>query len=370
MKSVKYIFLSFFQQYFLGTIGMLLAILFFVVATFRALSYDLSNPEEIYKVWLLYYFALLAMVYILSVHLKRMIKSNAAAMLPNYKQKLLSVSAICTILFFIFPVIVTYSQTFPLIATISIFMLSIGLIALLNFKFGESIINILIYIWILRSSYELLGFPVDRSIVTDLFSITNVPDQLILSILLIVLSLGVLFYFIRLYSTTSSTQAEEADGDNTDPWAKEHDKVNHYSFKKLNTRLLSTFPLISKKSSWGQIQKFQYSLFSPGYISLAFGLKIGYLLLYIVSYIYIMYGPQSFVSNDFVPLFVFIFYISTMFISTDFLQHRDRLSLIWVASSASSKSRFSLLVALTYFYVIFKQFIFTSLIYTVLFNFL
>lgn len=364
MKSIKYIFISFFQQHFFGTLNVLLAILFFIVAVVRLVTKDLSDPQEIYIIWILFYLALLALVFILSLHLKRMVLSNSTAMLPDYRKKLLYTSISFAAVFFTTPLIFTISEPFPLPVTFSLFIFSTGLILYLNYKFGENIINILAFIWLLRLVYELFGLPVENRILSMLISINNLPSQLYFSLLLTMIGSLLIYLFVKTYLATTVTEAEDSAAISSDPWAKDYDKDNSFTQKRLKKILTKEKAYKWKSSLWGQIRRLQYSLFSPGTVHFGYGIKIGFVLIYLFSFIYIMYGQQSFEQRDFIPIYTLVFYISAMFISTDFLQHRDRLSLLWMTSVENTRSKFVQKIILTFLYVIIKQYLLVAILFS------
>ena len=96
MKAIGYILLSYFQQS--PIIQFVIAIIAFIFASiwtlwlpFFTMNTDVgikfTKTRMIHEPWVLFLFALIYLVISMGAHLTRLIKSNASALVPHYRQK-------------------------------------------------------------------------------------------------------------------------------------------------------------------------------------------------------------------------------------------------------------------------------------------
>ncbi len=115
-----------------------------------------------------------------------------------------------------------------------------------------------------------------------------------------------------------------------------------------------------KKSLFQLARVFQPVLFSPG-VTYFPGVTLSFLLVlfYLFSFFYIFWGglENELFKNSVVPFLVFIYYISAGMLTTDLLQHRHRLSVLWLQAQLPSRKTFTGVTMLTYLMVSGKHFL-------------
>jgi len=366
MKAVKYILLSYFQQNFFGTLGMVIALVFFIFGNIAVFKYGRMELSGELISWKSFYLGLILLLAILSIHLKRMVKSNASALLPDYKKRQSMAACFWLLLFAVWPVIITSYFGFPLLLNTAVFLFTTAVCLNIFFKYGDHIIPLLFIIWILRLVYELAGITVEAPLFSALRNYWPAENQVHFSVILLLISFLLLYFFVRSYFKLSILDFENENGDNTDPWARDFDKTGPILARLLDKKLQKTTALRKGSYLSKLIKLFQFSLFSPGiHVSLN-SIHFGFMLLYMASVYFLLSGWMFLASRVIIVVLTLIYQISAAFIAADFLHHRSHLSMLWVWAGLDSRKKFSRVSALAYYFTAAKQYIIVTLSFIVI----
>jgi len=356
MKSIKYIFLSYFQQYFFGTFGMIMAMILFIVGT----AYSFSNSPSVYTCIKIFYFAIISLSLIMAVHLRRMVKSNASALLPNYRRNQLITSSFLLVIFIFWPVILVFFSNIPVYSVFALYLFTAAVISWSLFKFGDNILLFLILIWSIRFSYEILGFPAEIQLVSEAFISVELA-----SLILIIVSFILMLLFYKEYKSLSVLDFEDVDRDETDPWIKDYDKCGNLINKIMQRRILNvTRKSLSKSKKLSVI--FEMALFSPVHLTVVNSVTLIIILPYMASVLFLLNPSIYELVENMIPFLILFYFIVAAMLISDFLQHRDRLSLLWISSQTSSHNIFIKHTILAFLRVLLRSYISVSLIYVFL----
>jgi len=364
MKAVKYIVLSYFQQNFFGTLGMVIALIFFIFGNISILKYGQMDLSGELIAWKSFYLGLILLLAILSVHLKRMVKSNASALLPDYKKRQFTAACFWLILFAAWPVLITSYFGFPLLLNTALFSFTTAVCLIIFFRYGENIVPLLFIVWILRMVYELAGISVEAPLFSTLMNYWPANHSAHFSIILIFTSCILFYFFIRRYFRLSILEFENENGDSTDPWAKDYDRAGPFLSRLIDKKLQK---LTSQKSGnylFKLVKLFQFSLFSPAIQISVNSLRFGFMLLYMASIFFLLSGGNVMESRFVLIVLILVYQISAAFVSTDFLHHRSRLSMLWICAGLDSRKQFGRITAAAYYLQAMKQYVIITVFLT------
>ena len=257
MKTIRHIFLSYFHQHVFGTMAILITIMLFLVAHIVLFSQQTNSPDQTLAPLQLFFFAVIGFSYDTGIHLKRLVKSNAAALLPHYRSKQLIAVGLLMSTFILWPALLLSLHGFPFPVTLTLLLFSAVFIISLLFRYGDNILSLLIILWVLRIVYEILGLPVHITVFNFLANV----NQIQLIIFLIITAIILFYFFLRYYLNISVLQFEGESGDDTDPLAKDHDRAGPYIItfaqkmmtqakKNIPQKAGSILPLHSFESKW------------------------------------------------------------------------------------------------------------------------
>jgi len=365
MKSIRYIFLSYFQQSFTGILYTVIGVIIFIVATLTALLKPVEALNHEFSRWSPHFFALLFITYSTAINLKNMIKNNAAALLPHYRRNQLISTGLILALFILVPVVIRGFQGFPLLAPLAMFLFIANLLLWGIFSFGENVFVMGGILWIGKLVHEMLGF---ESKIMIFGSLNTFSPELhsVFPPFIILLSCVLLFLFARYVLNMPHKETWNSLKDRTSPYTKDYDRVSP-SLGKIVERIMAK--RAKKMRGEGKMSRFQLArvfqpaLFSPGltyFPGTVFFLLV--IFLYLFSFFYVLWGVESeILKNSVVPFLVIVYYLSAGMLTTDLLQHRHRLPLLWLQSRLDSRKTFTGVTILTYLLVAGKQVLAISL---------
>ncbi len=364
MKSIRYIFLSYFQQDLAGILYTVIAVMVFILA---ALAAVLGKPdaavENEFSRWNLHFVPFFIMTYIAAMHLKNMIKNNAAALLPHYRRSQLIATGLILALFIFVPVLIRGIQGIPILAPAAMFLFTAGLILWGIFNFGENVLVIAGILWTGKLAHELLGFKAKVMFFDSLNRFSPGGSDTVFPIFIILLSCTLLFLFARYVMAIPHKETWDSTRHRTNPYTKEYDRVGPL-LGRLTGRIMGKrqkgMTGEGKRSRFQLARVFQSALFSPGVTyfpgTVLFLLVV---LFYLFSFFYILGGgfEGGMLKQRVVPFLIMIYYISAALLTTDFLQHRHRLPALWLQAQLDSRKTFTGVTILTYLMVAGKQFL-------------
>jgi len=359
-KAIGYILLSYFQQPFFNTLTTVIAIIILVVASFIAAI----NPEtagKIESIRLAFLVALMMILFVSGLHWRGLIRNNATALFPHYRRYLIATFVLILAAFLLWPVIITGLRGFTVLPMLAMFMFLACIMLPGFFFFGESIFVMGVLVWLGKMAHELLGFKARIMIFDDLSNFSLLGSKLAFPILLILFSSIGLFLFAR-YLLQAPTQFSNVNMNKTNSYAQNYDQANALTL--FITRKSMAFLLKNsrnkKRSLFNTARLLQPALFSPRYAFFCQSLaEMPVLFFYLLTAAYIMVGIKF--DTQFVPFLFSFYYITATIITTDFLQHRQRLSLIWVQVQVDSRKTFAKITILTYMMVLVKNYLAYSL---------
>ena len=362
MKSIRYILLSYFQQHFFGSLLTVIGILIWLVANYQLLA------NHAPKSFLGFFFALLCMTLIMGQHLKRLIKSNSSALLPHYRRDQLIAVAIILPFFVIWPAIILGFFSYPVLRMLALYLFTSAIILWFTFRYGENLLVLLVLVWLIRFNYELVDLPLQLNLSAFFLDFWPFNYPNLMASLFILISIYIYVHFIKNFNRVSILEFENADGDESDPWAKDYDRATRFT-KRMAQKMLK--PVINIPPNITQrlmhlARSFQFALFSPGFVVYYNAFMLVVVLLYMGSILLILYSEIGKNPRYIIPILFLVYQFAASFLSTDFLQHRGRLPFLWLNSQVPTKKSFSKSVVFSYLLVAWKQYVVISLLYTVL----
>ncbi len=380
MKAIGYILLSYFKQS--PIIHFVLAIIAFIFASIWTLwlpfftmnsevGIKFNQTSNIHDPWLLFIAALFYLVSSMGAHLTRLIKSNASALVPYYRQKQLIASGILLTIFIVWPTVVTGYKGFPVLISLAMFLFTANLVLWSSFNFVQNIISFTIILWLLWFVYELLGLPTNFKILGSVSDSAIFSSNYIFPVSLIIISCISLYYFVDHFLNLSIQKFSKEESDNSAPESTiNHDRVDPIAAKFVTRNLsrLLTHKKENKSSLNHTVRLIQFSCFTPSYVVsyLSSVLYLG-MLFFMASYKYLLFSEIP-VNDHYVLLTLFMAYpLISVLLTTDFLQHRNRMPAIWLQAQLTSRKGFTRATILTYLLVMGKQYITISLINLVIF---
>jgi len=341
MKAIGYILRSYFQQS--PIIHFVMAIIAFTIANiwtlwlpFFTMNADVgvkwNRPRMIHDPWVIFLVALVYLVISMGSHLTRLIKSNASALVPYYRQKQLIAAGILLAVFIVWPTVVTGYDGFPVLSSLAMFLFATSLVLWSSFNFPQNIFTLTIIVWLLRLAYELLGLPTDFKILGSVSDFALFSSNYIFPISLIIISCISFTYFVNHFLNFSILKFSEEDSDNSAPESTiNHDRVDPIAAKFV-TRSLSRV-LAHKREQMSTmihtVRLIQFSFFTPTFVVsyLSSVLYLG-MLFFMATY---MYLSSADIPDNYILAILFMAYpLIAVLMTTDFLQHRNRMPAIWL----------------------------------------
>ncbi len=209
-------------------------------------------------------------------------------------------------------------------------------------------------------AYEILGLPIEVRI------FPAVTEYLVhISLFLIIVSIILFYMNSRHYFRISILDFENIDRDELDPWSKEFDKTT-VVITKYFEKTLAKFANLKTLSKNNINRLFRITLFSPNQAVAASAIMIVIVLAFIYS-IFLLLHPEVIYQHEWIlPILILIYHISGIMITTDFLQHRERLSLLWMYSVAKSRKDFIYTFCRSYIFIVLQNFLAISIVYFII----
>jgi len=360
-KAIGYILLSYFQQNFLNILGTVTGIIILLVASIAALVNPETAVEKIEPIRNFFLVALLFILYVSGMQMKGLIKSNATALFPHYRQYLLMAFGLVLAVFLVWPVVITGIRGVPVLASLAMFLFISCLMLGGLFFFGDNIIVLGAMIWLGKLVHEMLGFKSKIKIFGDFSEFSLLGSKSVFPILVILFS-AVVLCLIALYLLKAPPDFPGKKTDISNPYAKDYDRTNALTafIAKRNMALLLKNSRDKKRSLFHIARLLQPGLFSPAYASITQSVVgITVLILYLGTLFYVFLGAKF--DLMIIPFLLLIYYMAAAMITTDFLQHRQRMPLIWMQAQLNSRKVFAKATILTYLMVVVKQHLALSL---------
>lgn len=357
MKAITYSLLSYFQQHLFANLITILTTIVFVFLNFYLLIKIGKGIDNAHNLWIALLIVSVVMTSIIAVHLKRLIKSSSTILLPDFRKYQVITASLILAVIVVIPAVIVIFHGFPIYISLALLLFATSIATWLFYYFGDNPIVFVGVVWPVRFVYELLGFETRQSFFGSLSDIFFFNNPLLVSIALISLSSWMLYLFARYYLNLSSEKYKYKDFDETDPWARDHDRIDNLT-EKLILRYLKKIVNMSKmktRSLMGLIKMQQIALFSPP--SIVSTSLIGFLALIplIATWIYFR-DPITFSEIEGRGIVV-IYFILSFFLTTDFLQHRNRLPMLYLQSQVPSRKTFTRTTIGSYLLVFLRRYV-------------
>jgi hypothetical protein len=339
-----------------------IAILIWLVANYQLLA------NHAPKSFLGFFFAIICMTLIMGQHLKRLIKSNSSALLPHYRRDQLLAAGLILPFFVIWPAILLGFFSFPVLRILALFLFTSSIILWSTFRYGDNLLVLLVLVWLIRLNYELVDMPLQLNLTAYFLDFWPLNSPNMMAIIFILISVYIYMHLVKNFNRISILDFENANGDESDPWAKDYDRAGGYT-KRMAKKMLNSLTNISHNIRQRPIhfaRMFQFALFSPGFVVYYNAFMLVVALLYMGSILLILYSEIDKNPRYIIPILLLVYHMAAVFLSTDFLQHRGRLPFLWLNSQLPTKRSFSKSIVLSYLLVAWKQYIVITVIYTFL----
>jgi hypothetical protein len=361
IKAIGYILLSYFQQNFLNIMGTVVAVILLLVASIASLVNPEAAVEKIVPIRNYFLVALLFILYVSAMQIKGLIKSNATALFPHYRQYLLMAFGLVLAVFLVWPVVIMGILGVPVLPSLAMFLFVSCLMLGGLFFLGDNLITLGAMIWLGKLVHEMLGFKSKVKIFGDFSDFSLWGAKSIFPLLVTVFS-GIVLCLIARFLLKAPTDFSSKKTDISNPYAKDYDRVNTLTaaIAKRDMALLLKNSHDKKGSLFHIARLLQPGLFSPAYAFLTQSLVgIPLLIFYLGTVFYVLLGIKF--DLMIIPFLLLIYYMIAAMITTDFLQHRQRLPLIWMQAQLNSRKAFAKATILTYVMVVVKQHLAVSL---------
>lgn len=366
MKSIKFILLSYFQQNFLITLGIIAAIFAFIFGNILTLTIPVRRTApEGFPHWIAFLVALILIVLVTVFHLRELVKSRACSLYPYYYRNQLIVIGLILLVFLFWPAVVTGIFGFPVLISLAMFLLTANLILWLFFFIEPEsfffIAALTILYFCLRLFYELFGLTANLRILKLFPGLAGFPAKPLFLIIIILFSVFFLILFIFNFSRVSN---------NIQPvqWSN----TSNFYFEKLLKRDVSALLKSCRKKSSSLLRTarlLQPGLFEPYNVFISQKVITTFLIFFFISIHFAVY--ICFLNSESYPLeklkdlirgMLFVLYVVSAFIiSVDFLKHRDHLPQIWMQAQLNTRKEFAGATILSYLIVSVKTYLSASL---------
>ncbi|MCP5102639.1 MAG: hypothetical protein GY950_04635 [bacterium] len=367
-KTIGYVLLSYFQQNFFGTFNTVLALIFLFFGSFivpAIFKKEGGFAADDFAPWVWFFIILLMMAWGSAIHLKNLVKSNTGALLPHYRKYLLTAVFLVMMFFIAWPMVLLggiFGQ--PVLPALALFLSISALLVWGFFSFGDNIMVVAAVLWLGKMLHELLGYRMDLMILGDSPRPVILGSADVFPLLLILSAVTAWVFFFRYVLKIPHRESWENTRHRTNAFAKNYDRVNWLTGKivKWNlSRLIKGMKGKERKSIFQQARMLQFAFFSPVNVSpTILVIFLAFVMFYLVSYLRIMYGGLL-ITREFSFILLIFYYIGGGVLATDFLQHRHRLASVWMWAPLNSRKTFTRMTILTYFLVLFKQYVMGSL---------
>ncbi len=341
MKAIKKVIGSYFVQPF--ELGFLFWGGLFVY--FFALVFSFVNVDEIITEanipFILFCVSIVSLSSFLGLNLRRVIQSPTSLLMPKYRQTHIAVSFMFIIPFILFPVIwFSFKEISPVTSTAVFFFIVISVL-ITTYRFSEQIVQFIFLLWLLKIGLQMLGFNIGPRI-WGLSDLTIFDSKALFELVFISIIIIIAFIFYHYYLRVSIYKdyiAKHTD----DGWSRNHDTGSKWQIKLINfvrSRMIKNYS-DNKNNRFYQIRLMQYSLFSPFTLSASTVFVIGfYIFLYALTMIWQFYNFSK-SGFEFINLIIYMtFVIFSLVQISDFLNHRNRISFLWMQSRSREKEEF------------------------------
>lgn len=362
MKAITCSLFSYFQQHLFATLTTILTVLSFTGINLYLLLELGTETDDVQGLFVPLLITSVVMASIVAVHLKRLVTSSATALLPNFREYQVLAAGLILTVFVGMPVILMHLYGKSLLITLALFLFAASVSLRLFYRLGENPILFTGVVWPVRLAYELLGFETE---VTLLNSFSNAPffnNPSMVALALIFFSCIMIYRFLICYLMLSPEKYRHHDSTETDPWAKEHDQVDAFTGDVISRylRRVNEAGMENRSSYLHSMRVQQIALFSPPNIYSISVIRFVAIIPVLATIIYFR-DLTSLTGIEGRGLGLMYFIISFA-ITTDFLQHRNRLPMLYLQSKIHSRGAFARATILSYLTVILKQYLFVSVI--------
>lgn len=351
MKPLKYIIMTYFRQHFFGVIGIIVAIVLF----FTGFFWVLKKPADLFLVGSqpvrLFLFASLIITYNIAMNLRRLIESAEFELLPRYRYWQNIGTIILLSWFILFPSVFMAFYGFPVLTSLAAF-LSCGIFMLwLLFYFSDNLLIFTFILWQASLAFDIFGLSESPIISDNLSRLSIFGSKELLYLIITIISLFLYGLFLRKYLTVPLYKIQKGRKNATNPWMKDHDKLGpgmqNIVMKKFRKNIA-----VLKNNGASLIQNarcIRFSMFSPAYTLFSNSLFVSTIILfYIATVKYLIIRDNDIQLSNAIDHFYYLFFLLAGILSSDFVQHRNRLSFLWLSSGISSRNKFNWAIMLAY----------------------
>jgi hypothetical protein len=364
MKAIKIVIGSYFvQPWPLGLIFWGSLVFYFFVTVITMTNVDFLYQEK--NIPMIGYAVSIGLfTSFLGINLRRVIQSPTSLLLPKYRQTHILCAFISMIALMIFPVLwFTFIGFSPLLILTALLFIS-GAVMIITYRFSEQIVQIIILLWIVKIGMQMLGFNFGPRI-WGLSDLELFGSQTLFEILFLIIVLTSFFLFYRYYLRVSIYK-EYIARHTDDGWNRNHDTGSRWQMALVNyqrNRMISRNKN-KKNSRFFQVRLFQYSLFSPFNLTLSTVFVYAFFIFaYGLTVVWQFYNFSK-SGFDMINLMIHMtFVIFILILISDFMNHRNRISLLWMQSRSKEKKEFLDNIFWSVIYLSIKFYISVSVLY-------
>ncbi|MFC1554456.1 hypothetical protein ACFL7D_07475 [candidate division KSB1 bacterium] len=370
MKPIRYILQTYFQQEFNGMLIFVLSIIVFIATNITDFSGSETGMEREVKTGVLFLVALCGIVINMADHLKRLIRSNASILIPNYRKYQLYTAGLILLIFLGWPLYIIAVRDYGFFNHFALYIASTAYLLWIFFTFGAHIANFLAIIWGVRFFYEILGFPVEINVFGFIVDYQLFGHPYMFYCLIILISLAAMAYFVYRYIRNTSFAFTNGENDTTDPYLRDFDRVDRFTARAARKSIKQLIKVKDKEDPAGSYfsRLVQFSLFNPAFLVFSISsLMVLVIFGYMGSVFFLITDDLTKELNYIFLYLVLLFYgISISMLATDFLLHRKILAEMWLRSMLISRTEFTKSVAFIYLIIALKQYLFNSVIFALI----
>lgn len=307
-------------------------------------------------------FSIMMLSSFVGVNLRRIIQSPTSLLMPKYRHTQLKAGIFYLLPFVLLSTILMAIKGFSFMTYFTAFVFVAVSVTIMLYRFSEQLVLIILLMWIMKFGLQMLGFNIGHEI-WSMTALTIYGSKFLFELAFLFICIIAAYWFYRYYLNVS-IQKKYIAKHTDDGWNRNHEtgsKFQIYLINKIKERMIKKSRKI-KDNDLYQIRLIQYSLFSPFILSLTTILiYCFYIFAYTFTWLWFFYDSTD---SSLLSLIInMTFMIFIIILMSDFLNHRNRISLLWLQSRTKSKTKYLKLVFSSVMYNVAKYYIMISLIY-------
>lgn len=289
------------------------------------------------------------------IHLRQVVESSAADLLPRHRTLQLVAAGLILAAHLIWPMLLTNFLGVPALITLAAYLSFICLTLWLAFFFENGLLatlGILTIVWVFVDLYRLFSPVPETSRVSQLGTYVGSSST---TFLIAASSLGIIA-FVFYYQRLSSARCYDGSGNYYQVSLRTGDWVDPLTVRAAAKRINRMFEAGTSQgpSLCGSARLFQFGLFSPSYSA---GSYVNLGVFFTCALLtYMSFHQES--RSDFPPMNFFLpfgYYWIMAMLAADFLSHRNRMAAIYLQSRLPSRDTFARATVLSYLLVVSKH---------------